>query len=238
MLLIVVGPSFGKTHNDMYSVPCSVLWSAVKDALRNSGKYGILGIDNTEMTASFVIGGSLGGKRINSVVLNGKGDTCEMQTQTAFSGLAHNDAGDFKKRVDESLAKQASQPAKPESTTPAEKTNRTAQPVPATEPPKAVPASASEETGGTAPSATATAPPKTAPASAAEGTTTVSVATIPDGAEIYVDGTFFGNAPANLKLPAGKHTIRITHSDYKDWSREIGVQAGSEARIVATLEKK
>jgi hypothetical protein len=28
-----------------------------------------------------------------------------MQIQTAYSGLANNDAGDFKKRVDESLAK-------------------------------------------------------------------------------------------------------------------------------------
>ena len=28
-----------------------------------------------------------------------------MQVQTAFSGLANNDAGDFKKRVDESLQK-------------------------------------------------------------------------------------------------------------------------------------
>jgi hypothetical protein len=102
MLLIVAGPSFAKTHKENYSVACSVLWPAVKDALRNSGKYGILGIDNTEMTASFVIGGSLGGKRINSVVLNGKGDTCELQVQTAFGGLAHNDEGDFKKRVDES----------------------------------------------------------------------------------------------------------------------------------------
>jgi hypothetical protein len=114
MSLIVAGPSFAKTHKDMYSVSCSVLWPAVKDTLRNSGKYGILGIDNTEMTASFVIGGSLGGKRINSVVLNAKGDTCEMQVQTAFSGLAHNDEGDFKKRVDEALAKQqSSQPAPP-----------------------------------------------------------------------------------------------------------------------------
>ncbi len=111
--LIVAGPSFAKTHSEMYSVPCATLWPAVKDTLRNSGKYGILGIDNTEMTASFVIGGSLGGKRINSVVLNAKGDTCEMQVQTAFSGLAHNDEGDFKKRVDESLAKQGSQPAPP-----------------------------------------------------------------------------------------------------------------------------
>jgi len=110
MLLIAAGPSFAKTHKDMYSMQCSALWPAVKDALRNSGKYGILGIDNTEMTASFVIGGTLSGKRINSVVLNAKGDACEMQVQTAYSGLVHNDEGDFKKRVDESLAKQQPSP--------------------------------------------------------------------------------------------------------------------------------
>src|ERR1039458_3809995 len=63
------------------------------------------------------------------------------------------------------------------------------------------------------------------PASASEETATTSVATVPDGAEIYVDGTFVGNAPTNLKLSTGKHTIRITRSGYKDWSREIGVQA-------------
>jgi len=114
LMLAVAMPSFCKTHKDTYPVSCSVLWPAVKDALRNSGKYGILGIDGNEMTASFVIGGTLGGKRINSVVLNGKGDSCEMQVQTAYSGLAHNDAGDFKKRVDESLAHlQAEQPAVP-----------------------------------------------------------------------------------------------------------------------------
>jgi hypothetical protein len=115
MLASVAGPAFGKTHKEMYTVSCTVLWPAVKDTLRNSGKYGIIGIDNTEMTASFNIGGSWTGKRINSVVLNGKGDACEMQVQTAFSGLANNDAGDFKKRVDESLAKLQAAPAKPES---------------------------------------------------------------------------------------------------------------------------
>ncbi|MGA7840066.1 MAG: hypothetical protein WBS17_00730 [Candidatus Acidiferrales bacterium] len=122
LLLLVATPSFCKTHVEPYPVSCSVLWPAVKDTLRNSGKYGILGIDNTEMTASFVIGGTLGGKRINSVVLNAKGDTCEMSIQTAYSGLNHNDAGDFKKRVDESLAKlQAAPPAgakKPDDATP------------------------------------------------------------------------------------------------------------------------
>jgi hypothetical protein len=117
--LFVAGPLFAKTHKEMYSVSCGVLWPAVKDTLRNSGKYGILGIDNAEMTASFVIGGTLTGKRINSVVLNAKGDGCEMQVQTAFSGLVNNDEGDFKKRVDESLAKQpaspSAAPAKPDS---------------------------------------------------------------------------------------------------------------------------
>ena len=112
--LLAAAPSFCKTHKDEYSVSCTVLWSAVKDTLRNSGKYGILGIVNTEMTASFIIGGTLGGKRVNSVVLNGKGDACEMQVQTAYSGLTHDDAGDFKKRVDDSLAKlQSPQPATP-----------------------------------------------------------------------------------------------------------------------------
>ncbi len=104
-VLVLAAPGFAKTHSEMYSVSCATLWPAVKDTLRNSGKYGILAIDKDEMTASFVIGGTAGGKRINSVVLNGKGDSCEMQVQTAYSGLIHNDEGDFKTRVDQSLAK-------------------------------------------------------------------------------------------------------------------------------------
>jgi hypothetical protein len=44
--------------------------------------------------------------RINSTVLTANGDSCEMQVQTAFSVPFNNDAGDFKSRVDASLAKQ------------------------------------------------------------------------------------------------------------------------------------
>ncbi len=71
-----------------------------------------------------------------------------------------------------------------------------------------------------------------------EGIATLAVSTNPDGADIYADGVFVGNAPANLKLPAGKHTIRVSQSDYKDWSREITAQAGAESRLIATLERK
>ena len=105
VLLCLASPTFAKTHKDVYNVPCSELWPALKDTLRNSGKYGIIAIENSEMTASYNIGGTLGGKRTNSVVLNSKENSCEMQIQTAYSGIEHNDAGDLKKRVEESLAK-------------------------------------------------------------------------------------------------------------------------------------
>jgi hypothetical protein len=64
-------------------------------------------MENSEMTATYSMGiGALGAKRSNSVVLNVKGDSsCEMVTQSGYSGLGNNDAGDFKKRVDSSLAK-------------------------------------------------------------------------------------------------------------------------------------
>jgi hypothetical protein len=58
------------------------LWPAVKECSRNSGKYGIIGIDSQEMTSFYNIGGTLGGKRINSLVLNSQGETRELQVQT------------------------------------------------------------------------------------------------------------------------------------------------------------
>ena len=66
---------------------------------------------------------------------------------------------------------------------------------------------------------------------------TISVSSSPDGADIYTDGAFVGNAPATLKLTNGKHTIKLTMAGYKDWSREITAQAGSEAHLAANLEK-
>jgi hypothetical protein len=74
----------------------------------------IIGIDNTAMTASLNIGGTLSAMRVNSVVVNTQGNNCEMRTQTAFSGLVNNDADDCKKRADASLAKPPCAPAKRE----------------------------------------------------------------------------------------------------------------------------
>jgi predicted DNA-binding WGR domain protein len=114
-LLLLATPCFAKVHSNTYSVPCNTLWSAVKDTLRNSGKYSILAIENSELTATYSLGiGSAGQKRSNSVSLNAKSDaSCEMVVQSGFSGLTNDDAGDFKKRVDKSLEKLQSESAAP-----------------------------------------------------------------------------------------------------------------------------
>jgi PEGA domain-containing protein len=66
---------------------------------------------------------------------------------------------------------------------------------------------------------------------------TISVSSSPDGADVYADEAFVGNAPATLKLSPGKHAVKVTMAGYKDWSRDITAIAGSEAHLKANLEK-
>src|SRR5262249_49883033 len=72
------------------------------------------------------------------------------------------------------------------------------------------------------------------PATTPDQTGVVKVSSVPDGADVYVDGSFVGNAPAQLKL-VGKHKIAVKTEGYEDWSREIEVPAGSELNLKATL---
>jgi len=111
IFLTLAMPAFAKAHKDTYPVPCSELWAAVKDTIKNSGNYSVLSLDNAEMMASYSVGGTLR-QRTNSVSLSGQGASCDMQVQSTYRGLAHDDAGDFKTRVDESLSRlRASRPA-------------------------------------------------------------------------------------------------------------------------------
>ncbi len=66
----------------------------------------------------------------------------------------------------------------------------------------------------------------------------VNVSSVPPGADLLVDGEFVGNSPAVLKLAPGKHTITAKLSGYKDWTRQIKVQTGSEVQLTANLEKQ
>jgi len=127
LALALALPAFGagnKTYKTTYPVPCSELWGAVKVALGNPDNYKDVQSDEDKMIADYnvkhsihwsVIGAVNQGK--NHVSLGPIGTTCEMSVVSMYSGLSHNDQGDFKKRVDEALAKlQAPKPA--ESTKP------------------------------------------------------------------------------------------------------------------------
>ncbi len=73
---------------------------------------------------------------------------------------------------------------------------------------------------------------------AAEGANgAVNVSSNPVGADVSLDGNFIGNSPANLKLAPGKHTIIVKMTGWKDWTRDITVQSGSEVQLTASLEK-
>jgi PEGA domain-containing protein len=65
--------------------------------------------------------------------------------------------------------------------------------------------------------------------------TTCRFKSTPEGADIYIDDAFVGNAPAQLKLSPGKHQIRMTLKGHQDWTRVIEVLAGSEISLNAIL---
>jgi hypothetical protein len=125
MSLALALPTFGKTSKNTYPAQCSDLWGAVKDVLSNAENYNVEDSNDALMTATYkvkhaahvtVSGAVL--QRANHVALVSKGTECEMQVKSNYSGFEHDDSGDFRKRVEESFAKQKaatpSQPAQPE----------------------------------------------------------------------------------------------------------------------------
>lgn len=122
--LILALPAFGKTYKNTYPLPCSEVWTAVKDTLSNPDNYNVEKSDDAKMTAAYAVkhaahvnvsGAIL--QRTNHVTLVPKGNVCEMQVVSNFSGWEHDDKGDFRKRVDESLAKlKSAVPAAPAET--------------------------------------------------------------------------------------------------------------------------
>ncbi|MGD0294021.1 MAG: PEGA domain-containing protein [Terracidiphilus sp.] len=201
LLLTLAAPGFASTHKESYNVPCNVLWAALKDTLRNSGKYGIIAIDNAEMTASYNMGGNLTGKRTNSAVLNSRdnGASCEMQIQTAFSGLANNDAGDLKKRVNASLARLRGTDATDFNMPPTEQNINK----PPTEQMDA------------------------AQKAMAVAQASLAIDSTPAGADIEIDSAFVGNTPSTVTVDPGSHQIVVKKKGYADWVKTLTVTGGT-----------
>ena len=77
--------------------------------------------------------------------------------------------------------------------------------------------------------------PKPGASEFTEGSGTLTIASEPDSAEVYVDGKFVGNAPATLKLPTGSHTIRLKSLGHIDWERTIEMLKDSQLNLKAQM---
>ena len=89
------------------------------------------------------------------------------------------------------------------------------------------------------------APATTAPVPASGGMETVTdwvtveCFSVPSGADILIDGDFYGNTPSILKLPAGKHRLRFILADYAPSSQELDLAAVVAIHTIRVeLEKK
>jgi hypothetical protein len=72
---------------------------------------------------------------------------------------------------------------------------------------------------------------------ASSGQTTISVASIPSGADVEVDGKFVGNTPSSVTLVSGDHGIKVTKKGYKTWERNLTTSGGA-VNLNAELEEQ
>jgi hypothetical protein len=58
-------------------------------------------------------------------------------------------------------------------------------------------------------------------------TAQVAISSLPDGADIEVDGSFVGNTPSAVELTSGDHTVVVRKKGFTNWERRIKVSGGS-----------
>jgi hypothetical protein len=63
----------------------------------------------------------------------------------------------------------------------------------------------------------------------------LQIASIPDAADIEIDGSFVGNTPSTVGVAAGQHQISVKKSGFKPWERKIAVSSG-QVNVNAALE--
>lgn len=64
----------------------------------------------------------------------------------------------------------------------------------------------------------------------------VAITSLPDGADVEVDGVYLGNTGRDYKLTAGMHEVKISLPGYEEWIKKVQVQEGSSFK--ANLVKK
>ncbi len=66
---------------------------------------------------------------------------------------------------------------------------------------------------------------------------TVEIKSVPDGADVSVDGKFVGSTPSTVQLEHGEHKVSIEKSGFKPWERTLSVSPGATVTVNPTLEQ-
>ena len=78
------------------------------------------------------------------------------------------------------------------------------------------------------------------PATASAGNASfgaVNVISDPGGAEVEIDGAYYGNTPGLIQMTPGLHTITIRAAGYTAWKRTLNIAAGSNLTVKADMQE-
>jgi hypothetical protein len=65
----------------------------------------------------------------------------------------------------------------------------------------------------------------------------VKIYSDPDGADVFLDGSFVSSTPAVLRLQPRTYKVAVKMSGYADWEREVKILPGAEVNLRAKLNK-
>lgn len=221
-----------KPKTKTYPASCATVWEVTKATVQEH--YDVLSLNDQTQSGSFTTGSAWTGVRPVSFSLSGTDNSCTVAVTGHFSGLIHNDKGDFFKRIEEDLNRRAVQASSGKfSTGVSSPTGSPKQGTAASAPPATLEAEEIRPVRTEVQGQTAVKPTK--PASQAEGT--MSITSDPPGAEIFVDSVSYGRTPKIVNLSAGQHVVQLVMPGYRDWASATSVDAGSIVNVTATLER-
>ncbi|MDD1689987.1 MAG: PEGA domain-containing protein [Methanoregula sp.] len=66
----------------------------------------------------------------------------------------------------------------------------------------------------------------------------LSVASIPQGSEVIIDGNYSGITPvANVPVICGSHTVLVNRNGYEDYTSNVSIEEGTHRDIIANLNR-
>lgn len=71
-----------------------------------------------------------------------------------------------------------------------------------------------------------------------EKAATISVSTVPSGANVYIDGAFAGQSPLTADVAEGNHFVRISLDGYAEYNISFGILAGQTSTVEAKLSRQ